>query len=405
MKLSQIKPVGPHVEGVIRFASEGQGEEMRQLDYFDVCARVHQAPQEGALPPLMPHPITETLLPKGEEGEQKKIRVIPIRLIADKPANSLKARYEAYDTELGRLLCVGDGENGERAVLSQGTSVSCQCKGPEACDYANEQGVQCSLRVRMRVQIEGQDDPFSVFELHSGGINTYRTLSAKLEMMHEAFGGNLRGLPLELGIYAKSSAASAYQPFYVADLRVRSKMNPADALAAMKKQREAESQAGLSLDRMEAAIESMDANSALSLGDCEPSVITYSPVVVDRTKLRREGDSADQGLNAPFVSQDIAQLVSRVIQTNSLEPSVSADAATDNSIFSLEDAPEHRIKRAHQIPIQRDMSKAQETVEPVSSPQAPSTVVHDGGFDAVAANMASTAPFSNNSKEAPAFAL
>lgn len=404
MKLSQIKPVGPHVEGVIRFASEGQGEEMRQLDYFDVCARVHQAPQEGALPPLMPHPITETLLPKGEEGEQKKIRVIPIRLIADKPANSLKARYEAYDTELGRLLCVGDGENGERAVLSQGTSVSCQCKGPEACDYANDQGVQCSLRVRMRVQIEGQDDPFSVFELHSGGINTYRTLSAKLEMMHEAFGGNLRGLPLELGIYAKSSAASAYQPFYVADLRVRSKMKPAEALAAMKKQREAESQAGLSLDRMEAAIESMDANSALSLGDCEPSVITYSPVVVDRTKLRREGDSADQGLNAPFVSQDIAQLVSRAMQTASADPSAHAEAAATDVTYTLADPPEMPIKPVNQLPVYRELGEAQGGV-PSGFMGLERPVVHDGGFDAVADSMASTAPISNEIKEAPAFAL
>ena len=405
MKLSQIKPVGPHVEGVIRFASEGQGEDMLQLDYFDVCARVHQAPQEGAFPTLTPHSITEKLRPKGEEGEQKKIRVIPIRLIADKPANSLKARYEAYDTELGRLLCVGDGEKGERAILSQGTSVSCQCKGPEACDYANGQGVQCALRVRMRVQIEGQDDPFSVFELHSGGINTYRTLSTKLEMMYEAFGGHLRGLPLELGVYAKSSAASAYQPFYVADLRVRSNMNPAEALATMKEQREAESQAGLSLDRMEEVIESMDANSALSLGDSEPSVITYSPVVVDRTKLRREGESAGQDVLAPFVSRDIAQLVSRVIQTNSLEPSVRADVATDDSISFVEDPVEYRGNQTDKIPIQRDQNKAQESVALGPLTQSASLVVHDAGFDGVAASMASTAPFTNNSTEAPAIAL
>ena len=404
MKLSLIKPVGPHVEGVIRFASERQGEEMRQLDYFDVCARVHQAPNEGALPTLLPHPITERLLQK-EEGEQKKIRVIPIRLIADKPANNLKARYEAYDTELGRLLCVGDGENGERAVLSQGASVSCQCKGPEACDYANEQGVQCALRVRMRVQIEGQDDPFAVFELHSGGINTYRTLSAKLEMMHEAFGGNLRGLPLELGLYAKSSAASAYQPFYVADLRVRSSMNPAEALAAMKQQREAESQAGLSLDRMEAAIESMASNSALSLGDSEPSVITYSPVVVDRTKLRRIGESGDRDAHAHIVTQDIAQLVSQVIQTNSREPSASAVAATDDSTLSVKDPVDERSNQAHQIPIQRDLSKAQESAALGPLNQSASAVVHDVGVDAVDTSMARTAPFSNNSKEAPAIAL
>ena len=380
MKLSQIKSTGPHVEGIIRFASEGQGEEMRQLDYFDVCARVHQAPQEGSLPTLMAHPITEKLLSKVEEDEQKKIRVIPIRLIADKPANSLKARYEAYDTETGRLLCVGDGENGERAVLSKGTSVSCQCKGPEACEYANDQGVQCALRVRMRVQIEGQDDPFSVFELHSGGINTYRTLSAKLEMMYEAFGGKLRGLPLELGVYAKSSTASAYQPFYVADLRVRSEMKPAEAFAAMKSQREAESQAGLSLDRVEAAIEAMDENSALRLGDCEPAVITYSPVIVDRSKLRREGD-APYLADGPAAAHDIAQLVSQAVQKAKAEPAVLTPATASTS---------------------------QGNPEQERAPLVAHSAVHDGGLEVAAANMVSAAPLPNPlsiSQEAPAFAL
>ena len=380
MKLSQIKPVGPHVEGVIRFASEGQGEEMRQLDYFDVCARVHQKSKEGALPTLMPHEITEKLLPQTEEGEDKKIRVIPIRLIADTPTNSLMARYEAYDTELGRLLCIGDGENGERAVLSQGTSVSCQCRGPEACVYANEHGVQCALRVRMRVQIEGQDDPFSVFELHSGGINTYRTLSAKLEMMYEAFGGNLRGLPLELGVYAKSSAASAYKPFYVADLRVRSGMTPAEAFAAMRNQREAESQAGLTLDRMEVAIESMEKYSSLRLGDCEPAIITYSPVVVDRTKLQRE-DETTPIVDGSVASLDISQLVSQAVQKSKAESAVPASVLAS----AVGDNTENEL-----------------------APVVVSTAVHEGGFEVSPVSKSSDAPFAtrmSNTKEAPAFAL
>lgn len=389
MKLNQIKPVGPHIEGIIRFASEGQGDDMRQFDYFDVCSRVHQAPQEGSLPSLMPHPITEKLAPQGAEGEQKKVRVIPIRLIADKPSNSLKARYEAYDTEIGRLLCVGDGENGERAVLSQGSSSSCQCAGPEACDYANQPGVQCSLHVRLKVQIEGQEDPFSVFELHSGSINTFRTLSAKLEMMSKAFGGKLRGLPLELAAYAKSSVASAYQPFYVADLRVRSNLTPAAAMAERNKMYEAESSAGLSFDAMESAIESMEANSALRLGDCEPSVITFSPVVVDRTKLRREGEPVPVSVRTA-VPSDIAQLVSQAMQ--------SAKATASLAVPGAELAQEPAEEPVHQ---DTSASPSAEQVE---------QVVHDGGFDAAVANMVEVAvavsqPPKKVSQEAPAFPL
>lgn len=379
MQINQIKPVGPHIEGIIRFASEGRGDDMRQLDHYDVCARVHQPQQGGALPSLMPHPITDKLTPQGAEGDHKKIRVIPIRLIADKPSNSLRARYEAYDPEMGRLLCVGDGEKGERAILSQGTSTSCQCAGPDACDYANQHGVQCSLHVRMTVQIEGQDDPFSVFEFHSGSINTFRTLSAKLEMMSKAFGGTLRGLPLELAVYAKSSAASVYQPFYVADLRVRSNMTPSDALSELKKLYEAEARAGLSFEAMEEAIESMMANSVLRLGDCEPSVITFSPVIVDRTKLRREGEPELVATRAPL-SSGIAQLVSQAMQSARATESLTLPAA----------AP---VLHAH---------SAESSLAPAGQ------AAHNCGSDVAVANMvgvSETSPKKKVSQEAPAVPL
>ncbi len=378
MKLNQIKPVGPHIEGIIRFASEGQGDDMRQLDHYDVCSRVHQ--QQGvAQPSLMPHPITDKLTPQGAEGDQKKIRVIPIRLVANKPSNSLRARYEAYDIEMGRLLCVGDGERGERAILSQGTSTSCQCAGPEACDYANQQGVQCSLHVRMTVQIEGQDDPFSVFEFHSGSINTFRTLSAKLEMMSKAFGGKLRGLPLELAIYAKSSAASEFQPFYVADLRVRSNMTPAEALSELKNLYEAEASAGLSFEAMEEAIESMVANSVLRLGDCEPSVITFSPVIVDRTKLRREGEPEPVATRVPL-SSGIAQLVTQAMQ--------SVRAAESLTLPAVEPMPR--------------------ALSPESLLAPAKQASHDRGSDVEAENMAhlsASSPKEKVSQEAPAVPL
>lgn len=314
MSINMIQPTGPHIEGVIRFASEGHGDTLRQLDHFEVLSRVHDTPKEGALPKLMEHPISQCLLPEAPDGEEaRRIRVIPIRLIADSPERSLRARYEAYDAEVGRLLCVGNGERGERADLSRGTSSGCECPGPDACSYANTQGVECSLHVRLRVQIEGQEDPFSVFELQSGGINSYRTLAAKLEMMHKAFGSKLRGLPLQLVIYAKSSVASSYQAFYVADLRLRSNMTPADAMKQMSASREAEASAGLDFAAMEEALAEMDACSSLSLNAADSVIVTFTPVQVDRSKLRRDAGVAtkDSPASGPC---DISQLVSKALQ-------------------------------------------------------------------------------------------
>lgn len=288
MNLNQIKPIGPHVEGVIRFASTGQGDSLQQLDHFEVLSKVYESKEPGKLPVLRSHPIAASLVEiQKEEGGEKKIRVIPIRLIADKPENSLSARYEAYDTELGRQVCVGDGEKCERAVLSKGITHSAQCAGPEACEFANAQGYQCSLHVRLKVQIEGQKDALSTFELQSGGINTYRTLSAKLQMMYGLFKRQLRGVPLELAIYDKSSVTSAYQAFYVADLRLRDGLTPAEALKRTVEFREDQDSAGLDFAAMELAIEQMSTGSAFAINETDSSIVTYSAGIVDRAVLKR----------------------------------------------------------------------------------------------------------------------
>lgn len=308
MNLNQIKPVGPHIEGVIRFASEGDGIDFQQLDYFEVLSRVHNQASPGKMPSLRAHPITDVLLDK-QEDKEGKIRVIPIRLIADKPENSLRARYEAYDTDLCRLVCVGDGEKHERANLAQGVTASGNCAGPESCEYANSAGVQCSLHVRMRVQIEGQADCLSVFELQSSGINTYRTLAAKLEMMSGLFNGELRGLPLELAAYDKSSSASGYQVFHVADLRLRGAMTAANALKAARATRKEELEQGLNHQAMEAALERMSVNGPLTLNDADSSIVTYSTGVVDREKMRRSVSAVTASASDELGSLAIAEVI------------------------------------------------------------------------------------------------
>lgn len=119
MKLNQIQPTTPHIEGFVRFASETDGVEQRQLDHFEVLARHHNGDGGSGHPALAQHEIMGALLPPEEKGKAK-LCTIPIKLICDAPENSLTARYEAFDTVVNRMTCAGDGEKGNRAELTTG---------------------------------------------------------------------------------------------------------------------------------------------------------------------------------------------------------------------------------------------------------------------------------------------
>ena len=323
MSLATLSPIGPHVTGVIRFASEGQGDDFRQLDEFEVLSRVHELTEDADLPPkLRPHPISESL--KGTGGAQAKLQCIPVILMFDKPENNLLARYEAFDQNINRLVCVGDGENCARANFAEATAENHDCKGPDACSFANSGAFQCQLRVRLAVQIDGQHDPLSVFEVQSGGIHTYRTLQAKLQMLKAILGGSLRNVPLNLTMYAKSSPAHEFKPFYVADLVLRDGANLQQVIAAQKTAIEAEKTAGLSYSSLETEVEAIRTSSALSIGDDDSSIIPYVPRMASRgaavrpiqplqlgaagsasrtlgdvvAKARREAEGVDQGTAA-----------------------------------------------------------------------------------------------------------
>lgn len=288
MNLNALKPVGPHITGFIRFAHEGEGEQFKQLDHFEILSRVHLPSDDTtSMPRLAQHEIAQKIQPA---TAQEKLKAIPVKLMFDKPENNLRACYQAYDSELNRLACSGDGVKAVRADFGTGTTADTTCAGPEACEYANQAGVRCQLHVRLKVQIEGQSDPFAVFELQSSGINTYRTLSAKLAMMHAAFGNRLRNIPMTLAIYAKSSPLSRFEPFYVADLQLRegvtmpAALQSADAAKAL--------EASLKMDAMEAAVETMLSASPLALDDSETALISFAPGVIDRAREPRRSARA-----------------------------------------------------------------------------------------------------------------
>jgi hypothetical protein len=287
MSLNSIKPLGMHVMGVIRFASEGQGDEFQQLDQFEILALSHEQPTcDTNWPNLERHLLHDTVAQGAEGQAQGKLQSIPVRLVFNRPESNLFARYEAFDASMNRLACVGDGSQCTRADFATGKVKGETCSGPNSCSYANSDGVKCDLRVRLAVQVEGQDDPLSVFEVQSSGIHTFRAFSAMLRTL-SALLGKLRHVPLMLTMHAKSSPAYEFKRFYVADLQLPKGMTLAEAKAKADQGANADTDQGLGFDELEKEIEAMAGERPLSLTDAESSIITFSNPTVERTRVRR----------------------------------------------------------------------------------------------------------------------
>ena len=234
-------------------------------------------------------------------------------------------------------ICAGDGENFCRTSQIAGQATSGACTGPDSCGYANNGQVRCHFKVRLKVQIDGQTDPFSVFELQSGSINTYRTLSAKLNLMHAAFGGKLRHVPLNLTIWNKSSSESTYLPFYCADLKLAENETMATAIKKANDGATADTNAGLAIDAMEASVKEMQAAGALSLDGSDNAVITF-------TTNHIPGKTTRRSIAAPK-GDDISSVIAlaKTAATSSVEPD-SAPKTSDVEAVSV--APVVRVPAA-----------------------------------------------------------
>lgn len=222
MNIKSLAPVGPYVEGVIRFSYEEGATETSQLPDFELLSRVHESPPEpGQVPRMKTHPIADQLKSRdSKEDGHRLIKEVPIRFLGASPESILSANFSAYQTSTGRLVCSGNGSEAIRKGIGASAGTKQACKGPDFCAFAHQPGVQCKLHCRMRVQVDGSTDPLAVFEFQSSGINTYKTLAAKLNMLHAMF-GNLRRLPFRLTSWTKSSALSNYEPFFVANIELR----------------------------------------------------------------------------------------------------------------------------------------------------------------------------------------
>ena len=149
-----------------------------------------------------------------------KLRSIPVRLLFNDPSLNLRAAYTLFDRATARPICVGDGESCKR--VRQGVVESHPCPGPDHCALGMEGN--CKLFGRFHVRIDhpaNQSDACSTFVLRTTGINTVRTLMARMQYFQAISGGLLAYLPLELRLRGKSTAQSHRAPIYYVDLCIR----------------------------------------------------------------------------------------------------------------------------------------------------------------------------------------
>ena len=276
-EIAALAPIGPHIDGLIRFShAAASNDAPGQQAEFEILSRVHaEVPIPGEVPKMMTHPLSDKLTGvDSETGARRLLSEIPIRLMFDKPENNLSGSYKAFDRCTGQLLCCGNGETAAQRTESSEAPVSVKCAGPENCAFAAIPENSCQLHVRLKVQIEGNDDPLALTEFQSSGINSYRTLSAKLKMLQALYGG-LRGLPLRLTSWAKSSKGSGYQPFYCANIELIEGVDLVTAKAQAKVYRD--KYEGINFAEMETVVEAMQASSQFALDDSESVVTCWIP--------------------------------------------------------------------------------------------------------------------------------
>ncbi len=220
MNLKSIA-ITPFAQGIIKVDCE-PGEEqgtVKTRPGMVVRARHHDAMEEASghrtQPDLAEHPIHARLLERPANKEAQAVVEVPVRMFFNKAENAIGIQYKAYDLESGAPVCTGDGKNAARVTLAgDATQTLSQvpCPGTERCAFAQAAGTACRRQMKMTVQIEGQDDPLSVFEVRSSSINSYRALAAQLRLIEHRFGG-LRHVPLKLQMWRASNAASQYEAF------------------------------------------------------------------------------------------------------------------------------------------------------------------------------------------------
>ena len=204
------------------------------------------------------HPLNEEL----RNGQDGKLRSIPIRLLFNEPDLNFRADYSLFDRNTGRPVCVGNGETCKR--LTKDGIQSLPCLSPDGCSLA--QGNACKPYGRLNVMI-GDDDALGSFVFRTTGFNSIRTLAARLQYFQAISGNRLACLPLELRLRGKSTRQSHGAPIFYVDITVRSGLSMEHALLEAKQLDETRQASGFDQTALDRAARQGFNNGAF--GDCQ----------------------------------------------------------------------------------------------------------------------------------------
>ena len=199
-------------------------------DQFTITSQIQS--KEG----WIKHPLDDQLR---ANTPNQKLRSIPVRMIFNDPDLNLRAEYSLFDRQIGRPVCVGNGETCQR-LTNQGVEQH-PCPSPDLCPLA--QGGNCKPYGRLHVNLD-ESDEFGTFIFRTTGFNSIRTLAARLSYYHAASNGLLSCLPLQLILRGKSTTQSYRQPVYYVDLTLREGISLNEAIIQAKQIDEQSKQAG-----------------------------------------------------------------------------------------------------------------------------------------------------------------
>jgi Recombination directionality factor-like len=221
------------------------------------------------------HPLNDEL----RNGQDGKLRNIPIRLLFNEPDLNFRADYSLFDRTTGRPLCVGNGETCKR--LTKDGIQSLPCPSPDGCPLA--QGNACKPYGRLNVVI-GEDDPLGSFVFRTTGFNSIRTLAARLQYFSAISGNRLACLPLELRLRGKSTRQSHGTPIFYVDITVRHGMNLEEALLEAKQREEVRQTSGFHQSALDHAARQGFNNGAVEDSEEDTSAIVeeFFPNIEDQ---------------------------------------------------------------------------------------------------------------------------
>ena len=221
------------------------------------------------------HPLNEEL----RNGQDGKLRSIPIRLLFNEPDLNFRADYSLFDRATVRPRCVGNGETCKR--LAKDGIQSLPCPSPDGCSLA--QGHACKPYGRLNVVI-GDDDPLGSFVFRTTGFNSIRTLAARLQYFSAISGNRLACLPLELRLRGKSTRQSHGTPIFYVDITVRSGLSLENALLEAKQLEETRQAAGFDQSALDQAARQGFSNGAFEDNEEDTGTIVeeFFPAIEDQ---------------------------------------------------------------------------------------------------------------------------